>query len=232
LILHIDTSTRVCSVALSEKKKILSYRQDTEGKNHALLLTTFIDEVLQEGGIRPEELKAIAISMGPGSYTGLRIGVSTAKGMAYALNIPMISVETLKIIAQGILNTQHSWSEEPDFLICPMIDARRMEVYSALYSSNNLKLIRKVQADIIDEYSYADFLKQTKILFCGDGAPKCKNIIHHTNAFFNEEYVISAKDMVKIAYSKFVKDDFVDTAYFEPFYLKDFIATIPKKKIL
>jgi len=227
LILNFDTSTSVCSVALSENSKIISYRENDEGKNHASLLTLFINEVLTEAEKKPGDLDAIAVSKGPGSYTGLRIGVSAAKGMAYALSIPVIALPTLKIMASGYLSENNI--QEKD-LLCPMIDARRMEVYTGMYK-NDLSEYRKVQADIIDEFSYQEIRKEYRLIIFGDGAKKCENTLKGEEIIINKEYRISARHMSTLSFTEYQVQNFQDVAYFEPFYLKDFIATIPKNKI-
>ena len=229
LILNFDTSTRICSVALSEDTKILASREDDQGRNHAALLTVFIDEVLKEAGKSPADLDAISVSKGPGSYTGLRIGVSTAKGMAYALSIPVIALPTLKIMAAGYL------AQSPDLpqnaLLCPMIDARRMEVYAGFFSKQ-LEEVHKTSADIIDPNSYSDLRKNHTLFLFGDGAAKCKNVLEGNEIFIDDNYRISATHMVDLSFKEFENQHFENTAYFEPYYLKDFVATVPRKKII
>ena len=190
-----------------------------EGYSHAELLHVFIEEIIQEAGIHFKELNAIAVSKGPGSYTGLRIGVSAAKGLCYALDIPLISVDTLKVLA-----SQVNISEG---LIIPMIDARRMEVYSAIFSPNFEK-IREVQAEIIDENSFQDF--QETLYFVGDCNEKCQTVLTQSNFVFLEDTKYpSAKEMSLLSFEKFTNNDFEDLAYFEPYYLKDFMMTVSKK---
>jgi len=231
LILCIETSTTVCSVSVSGDGELLSIREVSDAKSHASQLTPFITEVLAESGIKPHDLSAIAVSKGPGSYTGLRIGVSTAKGLAFALKIPLISVGTLLSMASGFLNKNTSVSVDSKLLLCPMIDARRMEVYSALFDTQ-LKEFRKIQAEIIHEDSFLPLFKDHKIHFFGDGAMKCKSLIHNNSAIFHADFHPSAKYMVKLADKQFTDGKFEDLAYFEPFYLKDFVATIPANKLL
>ncbi|MCK4922130.1 MAG: tRNA (adenosine(37)-N6)-threonylcarbamoyltransferase complex dimerization subunit type 1 TsaB [Bacteroidales bacterium] len=231
LILNLETSTKVCSVSLSKGLEIIGWKEDTEGRNHATLLTVFIDEILKENGIVTEDLDAIAVSKGPGSYTGLRIGVSTAKGMAYALSIPLISINTLKMMASGFLQENEQIGLENDILLCPMIDARRMEVYSAIYDTK-LNELRKVEAEIIDENSYKDIIKKKRMIIIGDGAAKCSEYLKHPKINIDSDFMLSSRFMVPLAYDKYEKKNFEDVAYFEPFYLKDFVATIPKKKLL
>lgn len=217
-ILNIETATKNCSVSLAKDGQTVLCKEIAEqGYSHAEKLHVFIEEILKEAGITVQDLKAIAISKGPGSYTGLRIGVSAAKGLCYALRIPLISVDTLQVLAQKV--TQN------DGLIIPMIDARRMEVYSAVFDSNHKK-IKEVQAEVLTENSYAD---ATEILyFVGDCQEKCKTVLAKENFVFLPEIVFpSANEMSPISFEKFTQNDFEDVAYFEPFYLKDFMLTKP-----
>ena len=217
IILTLDTSTKNCSVALFNGKKTIALKeQNYDGYTHAEQLTLFIEEVIKSANLPLKEIEAIAISKGPGSYTGLRIGTSTAKGLCYALDIPLISISTLKAMAFAMAKNHVA------DLYCPMIDARRMEVFSGIYNIENNE-IREIQADVVDEQTYAQFLKN-EVLFFGDGAIKCKEMINHKNAKFLEGVYPSAKDLGKLAYAKFMNKDFEDVAYFEPFYLKDFVA--------
>ena len=217
IILTLDTSTKNCSVALFNGNKIIALKeQNSDDYTHAEQLTLFIEEVIKSANLALKEIEAIAISKGPGSYTGLRIGTSTAKGLCYALDIPLISISTLKAMAFTMAKNHVA------DIYCPMIDARRMEVFSGIYDVNNNE-IRGVQADIVDEQTYAQFLNN-EVLFFGDGALKCKEIINHKNAKFLEGVYPSAKDLGKLAHAKFMNKDFEDVAYFEPFYLKDFVA--------
>lgn len=223
-ILHIETTTHICSVALSKGNELIALKESDEERAHARILSFFIQEIMDENGIKPTDLKAVAVSKGPGSYTGLRIGVATAKGLCYALNIPLIAINTLKAMTNGIINQGIAAD-----LYVPMLDARRMEVYSAVFNPA-LDKIRKTEANIIDEHSFKEYLDK-KICFFGTGAAKCKDVIIHENAFFVVDFNASAKDMVNLAFTKFLMKDFEDLAYFEPFYLKEFLATIPKKNI-
>ncbi|MBN2175508.1 MAG: tRNA (adenosine(37)-N6)-threonylcarbamoyltransferase complex dimerization subunit type 1 TsaB [Bacteroidales bacterium] len=227
-ILLIETATPVCSVALARGNEIISQRSSQEINIHSTILTVFIQEVLKEARLKPTELDAIAVSKGPGSYTGLRIGVSVAKGLCYALDIPLISVNTLLSMAGGMKEKCQYKNFEPIFY-CPMIDARRMEVYSAVYD-HNLTRIRETKAEIIDENSFSEYLFSNKIIFFGNGAAKCKNVLSHSNALFVEDFEPSAIFMKPFAEEKFLEKHFEDVAYFEPFYLKDFIAGVPKVK--
>jgi len=227
LILNIETATEICSVTLAEKGKLIALKEDSESR-HAKILTVLIDEIYKENGIPMRQTEAVGVSMGPGSYTGLRIGVSVAKGIAYAANIPLIAVSTLQSMAFGISKT-NQFDKETWF--CPMIDARRMEVYTALYDSSN-QIKREIAAEIIDEHSFQDILSVRKIVFLGNGAEKCKNLIQSPNAIFHDKTFCSAGNMTELSFTSFEKKQFVDVAYFEPYYLKDFVATIAKNNVL
>ncbi|WP_316847510.1 tRNA (adenosine(37)-N6)-threonylcarbamoyltransferase complex dimerization subunit type 1 TsaB [Pedobacter psychrodurus] len=224
-ILQIETATAVCSVALSINGETISFKEEQGQNLHAANLTLFIDEVLKTAGVSYKDLDAVAVSKGPGSYTGLRIGVSTAKGLCYALNKPIIAIETLEMMAAGFL------TENPDYmgLICPMIDARRMEVYTSIFDPS-LNILIPTEAKIIDETSFADFIAQQPITFLGDGAAKCAEVLSHHNARFNPSNFNSATYMSRLAAEAFDKGNFEDVAYFEPFYLKDFVVTASKKQ--
>jgi len=226
-ILNIETSTSVCSVAIAKDGKVISSKESHGEKTHASHLTPFIEEVISNSGITSEELDGIAVSKGPGSYTGLRIGVSTAKGIAYALEIPVIAVCTLFSMANGLKEEKPDVFNDTDLLFCPMLDARRMEVYLALYNQE-LDNEPQVKAEIINENSFQQILNNRKIVFFGNGIEKCRKVIRHENAIFVEQFNPLARYMADISYSYFLKKNFVNMAYFEPFYLKDFIATTPK----
>ena len=216
-ILNIETSTKACSVALHKNGELIVSREDvTTNFSHSEKLLKFISKLFSDARLSLSDLDAIAVSMGPGSYTGLRIGVSTAKGLCYGLDIPLISISTLKAMSFGMA------LEIKADLYCPMIDARRMEVYSAFFDINNTE-VRKIQADIIDENSYKKELEK-KVVFFGDGSEKIKEKIKHENAMFISNIHPSAKNMGLLSYQKFTKSLFEDLAYFEPFYLKDFVA--------
>ena len=220
-ILNIETSTTNCSVALSNSGVLVGLKEDNNSEySHAERLHVYIDEVLKTAKVTIDQLEAIAISKGPGSYTGLRIGVSAAKGLCYALNIPLISVPTLEALAHQV--------EEPKGPVIAMLDARRMEVYSAIYDLQYAQ-IRPTEAEVLTSESYNELLELSPVYFIGNGVAKTKDIITHTNAQFIEDKLPSAKQMCALSYDKFNKNDFEDVAYFEPFYLKDFIA-IPSKK--
>jgi tRNA threonylcarbamoyladenosine biosynthesis protein TsaB len=225
LILNLETATTVCSVALAKDGQLHSRKELNADYTHAENLTLFIEAVVQEANLSLKNMDAIAVSKGPGSYTGLRIGVSTAKGLCYSLNKPMIAINTLEHSAYGC-SQQHGKSDD---LFCPMIDARRMEVYCAVYDKSN-KLIRSTAAEIMDEHSFQDLLAKQTVYFFGDGAEKCKSILsHHPNAIFLDHLYPSACNMITLAEHAFQNKQFEDIAYFEPFYLKDFVAG--KKKV-
>ncbi len=225
-ILQIETATPVCSVALSVDGKTIAIKELQAQNIHAASLTLFIEEVMQSANLAYTDLDAIAVSKGPGSYTGLRIGVSTAKGLCFALDKPLIAINTLQVMANGFLLTF------PDFegLICPMIDARRMEVFTAVYDES-LDGIEATQAKIIDGESFELLLEYHPIAFFGDGAGKCKETVVSTNAHFYDDNFNSANYMSNLAHEACVNNNFEDVAYFEPFYLKDFVFTTPKKKV-
>ena len=217
IILTIETSTKNCSVALfNGDTKLALKEKNSENYSHAEQLTVFIEDVVRCAKISLKDVDVIALGKGPGSYTGLRIGTSVAKGLCYALDIPLISVYSLQAMAFSM-----SKNEVSD-VYCPMIDARRMEVFSALYDSRNNE-IRGIQADVVDNETYSSFLNRN-VLFFGDGALKCKEIILHNNARFIDGVFPSALDLGSLAYKKFMNQDYEDVAYFEPFYLKDFVA--------
>jgi len=215
-ILNIETATTNCSVSLSKEGETLVLKEDyNTNYSHAESLHVFIEEVIKKANIQLSEIDAIAVSKGPGSYTGLRIGVSAAKGLCFSLNIPLISVDTLESLAYQV--------EVESGIIIPLLDARRMEVYSAIFDSKH-KRIRPIEAEIITETSFSDYLKTSNVYFIGDGVEKIKTVIHHPNAIFIDGKLPSAKNMSILAFDKYKKSDFEDVAYFEPFYLKDFIG--------
>lgn len=227
-ILHIETSTSVCSVAISQDGQNLFKKEDLNGPQHAVLLGVFVDEALSFADSHAIPLDAIAVSCGPGSYTGLRIGVSMAKGVCYGRNLPLIALPTLEVQCVPVLLYHDELPE--DALLCPMIDARRMEVYAAIYN-RALHTVREISADIVDEHSYEEFLNEHPVYFFGDGAAKCKDTIKHPNAHFIDNIHPLASMMFPLAEKAMAKGDFKDVAYFEPFYLKEFVASQPKKLI-
>ena len=222
LILCLETSTKSCSVALASNGKLIAQKESVDEKySRAENLTLYIEEVCKQSSIKLTDIDAVAVSKGPGSFTGLRIGVSTAKGLCYALNKPLIAVSTLEAMTAGQIA---NFSFEASTLFCPMIDAKRMEVYCAIYDSA-LNELKKVSADIINETSFAELLALRKIIFFGDGAEKCKTKIIHSNAIFLNNVYPSAKNMIALAENQFTQAKFEDVAYFEPYYLKDFVTT-------
>jgi tRNA threonylcarbamoyladenosine biosynthesis protein TsaB len=223
LILNIETATTVCSVSLAKDGVLLSFKEQNGDYSHAENLTVFIEDVLQQANINISDIDAIAVSKGPGSYTGLRIGVSTAKGLCYSLDKPLIAVDTLKYMAIAT-SQQPTTNNQQQSLYCPMLDARRMEVYCAIYDFQG-NVVKATAAEIIDEHSFADILKTNKIVFFGDGSAKCKETFsENSNAIFIDDVVPSAKDMITLSEKAFSEKQFEDVAYFEPYYLKDFVA--------
>jgi tRNA threonylcarbamoyladenosine biosynthesis protein TsaB len=223
-ILAIETTTTICSVALSLNNELLAKKSIDNGYSHAENLTPFIETLLNEANISAGQLSAIAVSRGPGSYTGLRIGVSAAKGLCYALGIPLIAVDTLKAMTYGVIQQAY------DFFV-PMIDARRMEVYAAVYDKN-ATVIQPVNPEILTEQSFQPLLSKGKTLFFGNGAEKSQQVITHSNAFFDiHNGLPDAQHIAHLAFEKYQNRQFEDVAYFEPFYLKAFQATTPKKLI-
>jgi tRNA threonylcarbamoyladenosine biosynthesis protein TsaB len=232
-ILLLDTATEVCSAALSENGEVLSFKEKTDGFRHSELLTVFIGELLKEEGWSVEQLDAVCVSRGPGSYTGLRIGVSVAKGLCYGLNIPLIAVSSLHSMADHVAQNFQTWysSGNAGILLCPMLDARRMEIYTALFDRFG-KQVTGIKAEIIHAHSFSGELNSGKIFFFGNGSLKCKSVIKHPDAHFIDGITASARFMSSIARDSFISKEFENIAYFEPFYLKDFVATIPKNKVI
>ena len=225
LILGIETSTKICSVAVSDGEKLLAIEEEGGEYSHSEKLTVFIQKVLGRAGLQLKDVDAVAVSKGPGSYTGLRIGVSVAKGLCYALDKPLIAVDTLQAMAKNVAILDDS----SDSLYSPMIDARRMEVYTALYDDEN-NSVTPITAKIIDENSFSEALIDQKIIFFGDGAEKCAEALDkNSNATFIDQGLPSAEFVNQIAFDKYQNQEFEDVAYFEPYYLKDFVATTPKK---
>ncbi|WP_353776815.1 tRNA (adenosine(37)-N6)-threonylcarbamoyltransferase complex dimerization subunit type 1 TsaB [Winogradskyella sp. 3972H.M.0a.05] len=220
LILSIETTTTNCSVSLSKNGETLILKEDYgQGYSHAERLHVYIDDVIKESGHSLSDLDAVAVSKGPGSYTGLRIGVSAAKGLCFALNVPLISVSTLESLA-------HQVKESKGYIV-PMLDARRMEVYAEVFNTE-YNSERNIEAQIIDEESFKSYLEEDKVYFIGNGVEKTKTVISHSNANFIEGKLPSANEMGHLAYNKYKKNDIEDVAYFEPYYLKDFVAIKPK----
>jgi tRNA threonylcarbamoyladenosine biosynthesis protein TsaB len=232
MILCLETATTLCSVALCDKSGAIALRESNESKSHASLLTVFINDLLKEAGIRTNELDAVAVSKGPGSYTGLRIGVSAAKGIAYASSIPLIGIETtLSMFCGFTAEAKNKYQITHDDFFCPVLDARRMEVYYSIFDLTG-KSIRSIRAEIMDKNSFFDFPESKRIFFFGDGSAKCKEIIKRKNVVFDDSFRISASYMYGPAYESFTEHRFEDIAYFEPFYLKDFLTSKPVKNIL
>ncbi len=229
LILNIETTTAVCSVALAKDGQLLGLKESNTRNNHSSVLTLFIDDVIKSSDISLSDIDAIAVSEGPGSYTGLRIGVAAAKGLCYALDKSLIGVSTLQAMATG-MSYWTSKDLQNHILYCPMIDARRMEVYCTIFDEK-IKQIRETRAEIINENSFIQYLERNKIVFAGDGALKCRSLFDkHPNAVFLENFKTSSKFMITLSEEKFSQKKFENLAYFEPYYLKDFIAGKPRVK--
>ena len=239
MILCLETSTAVCSVALVENGNVVAFRESLDGQNHAEKITIFIDEVMKEADVAYKDLDAIATSMGPGSYTGLRIGVSTAKGLCYAMEKPLIAIDTLAAMAHGFKvnetmrqqdNKSMANSQQPTAILCPMIDARRMEVYTAFFNEK-LERTSETEALVVDENSFMELKQNHHLYLFGDGADKLAALFENEeNITVVEKFHCSAAYMATLADEAFKNKKFVDTAYFEPFYLKDFVPGMPKVK--
>ena len=223
IILHLETATTNCSVSISKDDQIVVLKENNAASySHSEQLHVFIKEALKEASLSFSDLDAVAISKGPGSYTGLRIGVSAAKGICFSLDIPLISIPTLQSMARQV-------DLKPGELVIPALDARRMEVYSCVYN-NNYQEVRKTRAEIINEDSFVEYLGENEVYVVGSGAEKCRGVLQHPNFVFNESVVPSAKDMASITLQKYETGQFEDVAYFEPYYLKDFVLQQKKKK--
>ena len=232
LILCIETGTDICSVGIARDGELISLRESDEGRDHAKRVGVFVDELLRETGVQPDELDAVAVGMGPGSYTGLRIGVSFAKGLCYGLNIPLIAVGSLDALAEvaiedneaGILDVKN-WDEA---VLCPMVDARRMEVYTRLFDTTG-KALSEVSAEVVTEQTFADVRRDKQLIIFGNGAAKCCEVMP------DAKYIAitpSARGLARLAQQRLTAGQIEDIAYFEPFYLKDFIVIPSKKKLL
>ncbi|MDR3251347.1 MAG: tRNA (adenosine(37)-N6)-threonylcarbamoyltransferase complex dimerization subunit type 1 TsaB [Tannerella sp.] len=226
-IINIETSTAVCSVAVTVNDEIAFERVSKDEQSHAALLGVYVEEAMKID----EKIDAVAVSSGPGSYTGLRIGVSMAKGLCFGLNVPLLSIPTLYILAHKVVEDLPEADLPEDALFCPMLDARRMEVYAAIYDKS-IQKVRDTEAEIITEESYSKYLSERKVYFFGNGSAKCKTVITSPNAVFIDEIRPLASDMRRLSQQAFDEKRFEDVAYFEPFYLKDFIATVAKNKVL
>ncbi len=233
-ILSIETSDKICSVALSHGYNLIGSLDITDEKSHASKLTLLIEKLLDTKGFKIADLNAVAISKGPGSYTGLRIGVSVAKGICYALSVPLIAINTLQSLAIGLEQSGCLRKFQPQnnpILLCPMIDARRMEVYSAFFKPNG-EQVGDISANLIEATSFYSILAENSVVFFGSGSEKCKNVIVHPNAHFVDSLNPHASFMVSLANDLYENSMFENVAYFEPFYLKDFVATTSKKSVL
>ncbi|MDR0333738.1 MAG: tRNA (adenosine(37)-N6)-threonylcarbamoyltransferase complex dimerization subunit type 1 TsaB [Dysgonamonadaceae bacterium] len=226
VILNIETSTPVCSCALSCDGEIIFNKENFEEQSHSTLLGVFVEEIMIYVRKKNIKIDAIAVSSGPGSYTGLRIGVSEAKGLAYGLSVPLIAISTPIIMASLVKN-----KVQPEMLLCPMIDARRMEVYATFFDTS-LNVVKETAADIVNENSYADLLEKQPVVFFGNGAKKCKTVLTHPNAHFLDNIHPLASGMISLAERAFVNKSFVDVAYYEPHYLKEYVTTVGKNKVL
>jgi len=226
-ILHIETSTQVCSIAVSEDSHVIFQQEDHSGPNHAERLGSMVDEALSFTDNHAIPFDAVAVSCGPGSYTGLRIGVSMAKGICYGRNLKLIAVPTLELICVPILLRE---MVEENALLCPMIDARRMEVYAGIYD-RALHEVRPVGADVVDAETYKQWLEERPVYFFGNGAAKCMETINHPNAHLIEGIEPMAKWMQPLAERRLLNEQTEDVAYFEPFYLKDYVAKMPRNPL-
>lgn len=230
-LLAIETSTKICSLALSLDKKLIVNKICTKNNTHASIIGVFTLETIKYANKNNLKINAIAVSAGPGSYTGLRIGLASAKGLCYGFNIPLIAIPTLKIMTfQAICNMSSNTISIPNSIYCPMIDIRKMEVFTALYDVN-LNEIYSARASIIDKNSYKEYLKKYTIIFFGNGSDKCRNVIQASNAIFIKDIFPTTKSIVYLAESAFKKQEFANTIYFEPFYLKEFQTTIAQNKV-
>ena len=225
-ILSIETSTDVCSVAVSEDGGCIFQQEDHTGPNHAERLGTFVDEALSFADNHAIPLDAVAVSCGPGSYTGLRIGVSMAKGVCYGRDVKLIAVPTLELLCVPVLLREQV--AEADALLCPMLDARRMEVYAQLFD-RSLREVRPIHADMVEAETYREYLDSRPVYFFGNGAMKCREVVRHPNARVIEGVEALAKNMFPLAEKRMAEGRFEDVAYFVPFYLKDFVAKQPRK---
>lgn len=225
-ILSIETSTDVCSVAVSQDGTCIFEKEDSSGPNHAVKLGVFVDEALSFIDSHLIPLDAVAVSCGPGSYTGLRIGVSMAKGICCGRSVKLLSVPTLHLLCVPVLLREQI--QEENALLCPMLDARRMEVYAQLFD-RALNEVRPIQADVVDADTYKSYLDERPVYFFGNGAEKCIEVINHPNAHLIKNVEPLAKNMFPLAEKRMMNEQFEDVAYFVPFYLKDFVAKTPKK---
>ncbi len=233
LILSLESSTEVCSVALSREGQLIDLEENQEGLNHSELLTFFVETIMHRNRIKASDVDAFAVSKGPGSYTGLRIGVSAAKGLCYASGKPLIAISSLDALGWHLLKNpgEYQVSLTPETLLCPMIDARRNEVYYTLFDHKG-NCLEPISAKIIKEDSFKQYISKYRVILLGNGAAKCRKILTDKNIEYAGPEKSSAAFMAGLAEKRFENTDFEDVAYFEPFYLKDFIAVIPKNKVL
>lgn len=232
MILCLETATPICSVALCDRNSTVALRESGEERSHASQLTVFIEDLLKKTGVRAAELEAVAVSKGPGSYTGLRIGVSAGKGIAYAASLPLISIDTTFTMLLGFREIAgNKYDILSDDLFCPALDARRMEIYYSVYNAAG-KTVKEIRAEIIDQNSLNDLPVNARLFIFGDGAAKCREVIERDKTVFDDTLKMSASFMREAAYEALDRKRFEDVAYFEPFYLKDFLATKPAKNIL
>jgi tRNA threonylcarbamoyladenosine biosynthesis protein TsaB len=232
MILCLETATPVCSVALCNRSGLVLVRENQSDRSHATQLTQFIGEILKESGLKAGDLEAVAVSKGPGSYTGLRIGVSVAKGIAYGASVPLIGIDTTKSMFNGLISDPSGkYGSDESTLFCPMIDARRMEVYYSVFDARG-NVVKEISAEIINEKSFSDVPEDVRIIFFGEGSNKIVSVAGHKNSIFIRGFLNSATFMQKPAFDEFDAHHFEDVAYFEPFYLKNFIATIQRKNII
>ncbi len=231
VILNIETSSDICSVAIGRNGEVMDKLEARESRDHARVLTLLVDKILKKNFLKAGNLEAVAVSKGPGSYTGLRIGVSAAKGLAFGLKIPLIAVSTLEAMTLGVLSgVKEKIPGLPDNAwLCPMIDARRMEVYLSFYDLKG-KQQTDIRAVVITPGVFDDILKERELIFYGTGSEKCREVVNGPNVHFLEGVIPAAAYMVPLSFERFKEQEFEDVAYFEPFYLKEFVATIPKNK--
>lgn len=227
IILLMETSTEVCSVGLAKNGNIIGIKENFDGNKHASLLQVLVDELMIESGLKLTEIDAIAVSKGPGSYTGLRVGVSSAKGYCFGLNKPLIAISTLESLTYQVIKSKPLLE---NYFIIPMLDARRMEVYCGVWN-NHEDIVNEIEAKILDENSFHPFLLEEKTIFAGNGSSKFQAICKNSNALFLPEIYCTVKGMAQLAEKAFIEKQFENVAYFEPFYLKDFVGTSPKKPL-
>lgn len=227
IFLHIETATEICSVALTEGDQVLSICETDDGNSHSKNLLPFIDQALKDAGRQLQDIHGVVVSIGPGSYTGLRIGVSTAKSIAYAQEVPVITVNTLESIAWGAYKSCNL--QDQSFSVVPMIDARRMEVFTTRFDQS-MNRVEEVTALIVEDGAFANLLSTQKVVFCGNGMPKCKELLSSSENACFVDAKLSAQNMLPVALQKWQTKDFADVAYFEPFYLKEYVAAKPNVK--